>query len=372
MSAANDPSEQFSISLDFIGEQCVLAARGQLDAGAVTELSTLLEVVIANGYPSIVMDLADLDFMSSAALAVIAAAAHHLDELDRQLTIVSPSAAVWRLLDVAGMTHLTRPRPTEPTVDHLGPASARSGHHHDGNGGRDREAVTGLASDSGVVDGALRLVVSLARATVGGADGVSVSLRRHGHLTTVAASDRTIEEMDASQYATGQGPCVDASIEGRRFYAEALDVEQRWPSFTPRARALGINAILSSPLLASERPVGALNIYSRSPSAFGPDDQRLASVFASEASVIVADAGVDVSDDQQALRIRGALRTRQIIAQAQGVLMEREGIGEDMAYRRLRLFSQATGRPLRDRAVEVVASTAPSAIPAAGDDRWRE
>jgi AmiR/NasT family two-component response regulator len=85
----------------------------------------------------------------------------------------------------------------------------------------------------------------------------------------------------------------------------------------------------------------------------------------------VADAGVDVSDDQHALGIRDALRTRQIIAQAQGVLMEREGIAEDIAYRRLRLFSQETGRPLRDRAVEVVASTAPSAILAAGDDGWR-
>ena len=51
--------------------------------------------------------------------------------------------------------------------------------------------------------------------------------------------------------------------------------------------------------------------------------------------------------------------------------MEREGIAEDIAYRRLRLFSQETGRPLRDRAVEVVASTAPSAILAAGDDGWR-
>ena len=41
-----------------------------------------------------------------------------------------------------------------------------------------------------VVDGALRLVVALARATVGGADGASVSLHRHGRLLTVAATDR--------------------------------------------------------------------------------------------------------------------------------------------------------------------------------------
>ena len=133
-------------------------------------------------------------------------------------------------------------------------------------------------------------MVALARATVGGADGVSVSLRRHGHLATVAASDQTISDMDASQYATGEGPCVDASVKGRWFHAESLDTETRWPAFTPRAQALGINAILSSPLLVEDRPVGALNIYSRTAMAFAPKDQELASVFAAEASLVLTSA----------------------------------------------------------------------------------
>ena len=74
-----------------------------------------------------------------------------------------------------------------------------------------------------------------ARTSVNGADGVSVSLLRHGELMTVAASDETIMEMDTEQYATGEGPCVDASLRGRWFHAESLDIETRWPSFTPRA-----------------------------------------------------------------------------------------------------------------------------------------
>jgi len=136
----------------------------------------------------------------------------------------------------------------------------------------------------------------------GGADGVSVSLRRHGRLATVAASDQTISDMDAIQYATGEGPCVDASVEGRWFHAESLDTEFRWPAFMPGALALGINSILSSPLLARDKPVGALNIYSHTESAFAPKDQELASVFAAQASVILTDAGLDVTDEQLASR----------------------------------------------------------------------
>ena len=95
----------------------------------------------------------------------------------------------------------------------------------------------------------------------------------------MAASDQTITEMDADQYLTAEGPCVDASIQGRWFHAGSLETETRWPSFTPRARALGIMAILSSPLKALGRPVGALNIYSRTASTFDVEAQEAAAVF---------------------------------------------------------------------------------------------
>jgi hypothetical protein len=217
--------------------------------------------------------------------------------------------------------------------------------------------VTAIPSSTDVVDGALRLVVALARATVGGADGVSVSLRRNGRLATVAASDQTILDMDAHQYATGEGPCVDASVEGRWFHAEALEAESRWPAFTPKAQVLGINSILSSPLHAWKQPVGALNIYSRTPSAFASEDQRLASVFASEASIILTDAEVDVTDEEQSARFQRALVVRNVIAQAQGVIMEREGVTEGDAYTVLRIYSQRSGQTLLSRAQEITAST---------------
>src|ERR1700682_822893 len=99
-------------------------------------------------------------------------------------------------------------------------------------------------------------------------EGISVSLQRNEVLSTVAASDQTILEMDADQYATGEGPCVDASVEGRWFHVESLEREERWPAFAPKARQLGIRAILSSPLVVEDRPIGALNIYSRTTGAF--------------------------------------------------------------------------------------------------------
>jgi GAF domain-containing protein len=222
---------------------------------------------------------------------------------------------------------------------------------------RSVQQFTAIHSDDEVIDGALRLAVTLAHAVVGGADGVSVSLRRRGILSTVAATDQTISAMDSTQYETGEGPCVDASTVGHWFHAAALDRETRWPLFTPRARALGIQSILSSPLLVQSRPVGALNIYSRRAQAFAAQDQELAATFATEAASILSEAETDMTDDHLSIRFLGALRAREVIAQAQGVLMEREGLAEHEAYGVLRSFSRQNGRPLQERAEHIVDST---------------
>ena len=195
-------------------------------------------------------------------------------------------------------------------------------------------------------------MVALARAMVDGADGASVTLRRHGQLSTVAATDQTVLDMDSEQYAAKEGPCIDAAMTGHWFHAESLDAERRWPTFTPKARALGISAILSSPLLAHDVPVGALNIYSRTATAFAAHEQELAGVFATEASAILTEVGADVTDDQMASRVHRALRIREVIAEAQGVIMERQDVDENEAFDVLRRSSRLSGKPMRQGARE--------------------
>jgi hypothetical protein len=199
-------------------------------------------------------------------------------------------------------------------------------------------------------------VVDLARSCVNGADGVSVSLLRNGEFSTVAASDQTIMDMDAEQYATREGPTVDASLGGHCSHTESLDTETRWPSFTPKARVLGIRAILSSPLTALEAPVGALNIYSRTASSFDVGAQETAAVFALKASEVLSDARVDVDKAEMEIRFGEALRSREVISLAKGVIMEREGLGEDSAFSALLRLAAYKGTPLRQRAEEMVLS----------------
>jgi anti-anti-sigma factor len=355
----------FSIGASFVDGQVVLALRGEVDALTAPEFAAFFETVIDRGHRTVMLDLVGLRFMDASGLAVIAHGADRLEVLGGTLTIRTPAALIRQMLDITGFARLVMLGDRESDDGGLGPVATtdRVGAVAGPVAGPDAYPMTksvrqftAIHSDDEVIDGALRLAVTLARDVVAGADGVSVSLRRRGKLRTVAATDQTISTMDATQYDTGEGPCVDASTHGHRLHAASLGEETRWPSFTPRARALGIQAILSSPLLVQNRAVGALNIYSRTPAAFTEADQQLAATFALETSTILHEAETDVTDDHLSIRFLGALRAREVIAQAQGVLMERGGLAEHAANSTLRRLSLENGRPLQERAEHIVDS----------------
>lgn len=353
------------LSVCFSTPAVVVSVGGEVDLLTAPSLGALLWNLIDRGHTDVVIDLLEVGFMDASGLGVIAGARALLRPVGGALSIRSPSAAARRVLEIAGTGELIAAIvPLDPAAGVLGPEQ-RSGDHsgsvtsgRTGSMAADLARVAALPAGNGVIDASLRLVTALAGATVGGADGVSVSLRRHGQVTTVAASDETIAQMDRDQYATGEGPCLSAASEGHWFHIESLAEETRWPQFVPRALEDGIGSILSTPLMVSARPVGALNIYSNTERAFGPKDQELAALFATQASGILAEAGVDIATEEVAKRLQDALQGRETIAQAQGVVMARQGVTAEVAYAALRQSSKRTGTPVRHRAAEIVASTA--------------
>ena len=364
MTAGERALSDFSVAASFEDGQVILSLHGEVDVLTAPEFGAFFETMIDRGHHSVVLDLAELSFMDASGLAVIARGADRLEVTGGTLTIRTPMAMVGRMLEITGFARLVELEPGESAY-RPGPQQADGvirelvadrGPGHSDSVTKGVVKFTSLHSDNELIDGALRMAVSLAGVVVGGADGVSVSLRRRGTLTTVAATDQTVSNMDANQYQTGEGPCVDASTQGHWFHAESLEKETRWPAFTPRARALGIESILSTPLVVQERPVGALNIYSLTPWAFTLRDRELAAALAVRTSSLLSDADLSPIADELSIRFQGALRTREVIAQAQGVLMEREGISEQDAYVALRRFSLGNGRPLYERAENIVTS----------------
>jgi anti-anti-sigma factor len=349
-----------NFDVDAVGDRAVVAVRGALDARSALLLAGVLDALTDAGCRRLVVVGGGVTAIDAAALDVLARVSQRLSETGGSFRLRSPSEPIQKALEAgrgfefvvdAGASEPSEPQPTDVRDDAAGV----------GDGSREPDVVAGGAdvrprSSTATVDAALRLVTALAETTVENADGVSVTLERHGRVMTVAASDDAVKEMDAHQYQTGEGPCLAAKAEGRWFYIESLADETRWPNFVPLALEQGIHSILSSPLMTKERPQGALNIYSSTERAFGTRQQELAALFAEQASEILTTAEPDQTDEEVNRRLASALAARQVIHRAQGVIMEREGLTAEAAVSALHRAARAEGRTVADRATEVVDS----------------
>jgi GAF domain-containing protein len=131
-------------------------------------------------------------------------------------------------------------------------------------------------------------VASLACRTLPGCDAASVTMINDGRPSTPVQTDELATELDTAQYRSEHGPCLEAysvrQVVGAPI-AKDGDSARRWPQFTDAAVEAGIRSVLAVPLVANQRPVGALNIYSRGIEAFDDTQAETAALFSQQASI---------------------------------------------------------------------------------------
>jgi len=225
----------------------------------------------------------------------------------------------------------------------------------DDNSYRDEIAQLGaLLLRDHTVDTVLSKVVDVAARTIESASSVSVTLARGGVLVTTHFSAEEALELDVTQFRANAGPCLDAIERGDRVMsAREADVDV-WTAFCDQAEKLGVLGSMSTPLHAGNTTYGALNVYTREPTDFSPADIALAGTLAKQASVVVANATAFAEAASLNEQLREALTSRQVIGEAKGILIEREGCSRDDAFDMLRRASQRQNRKIRDIAEDIV------------------
>jgi GAF domain-containing protein len=195
----------------------------------------------------------------------------------------------------------------------------------------------------------LQRIVELAAAHLDGEVYASVSLvRQRRQVQTPAASDQRATRADQLQYETNQGPCLDAIWEQDTVQIDDLTTEQRYSAWARRVvEQTGIRSSLSLPLFTNEDSLGALNLYAPQPEAFDAQTRGEGLAFAAQAAVALRSAR-----DKEDLRV--AMATRNLIGQAQGILMERYKMTAEQAFAALSRISQQSNVKLRDVAQRLI------------------
>ncbi|HVE46462.1 MAG TPA: GAF and ANTAR domain-containing protein [Acidimicrobiales bacterium] len=199
----------------------------------------------------------------------------------------------------------------------------------------------------------LTRVAELSQQAVPNADFAGITMLVEGRPRTGVFTDETSPDIDATQYETGSGPCLDAFRNQIVYRIDSTDKETRWPAFSEAAAARGVKSTLSLPLVANHEGVGALNLYSHVEAAFSEEDEHVAMQFANQAGIVLANAQAYWDAHQLSQDLNEAMKSRAVIEQAKGILMA-QGRTADEAFQILVRASQRENTKLREVAGELV------------------
>jgi len=164
-------------------------------------------------------------------------------------------------------------------------------------------------------------------------------------------------EIDEAQYRSGEGPCMYAFGHQKTYRIDDTASDTRWPEFAAAALSHGIRATLSVPLAARGAGIGALNLYAENAGAFTGAHEKAVLVFAEQASIALANAQVYWDARELGENLSEAIKSREVISQAVGIVMSAGGRTPEEAFQVLASASQRENRKVRDIAAEIVTRT---------------
>jgi hypothetical protein len=176
-----------------------------------------------------------------------------------------------------------------------------------------------------------------------------------GRLETVAPTHDFLRDVDAAQYELQEGPCYEAAVDTVHITSPDLAADERFPRYGPVAVRAGIRAQAGVRLFDAPASSGALNLYSERVGAF-TDLGVLSQLFAHQSAVALDYA-------RQVDQLHQAVRSRQLIGQAVGMVMERYSVDEARAFGFLTRLSSHENMKLRlvaERLIETSATDGPA------------
>ncbi len=211
-----------------------------------------------------------------------------------------------------------------------------------------------LVSDE-VAAAAVEQLARVARDLVESAVGAGASLMDEaGKRVSTATTDRVATMADSLQYELRQGPCLSTWATSSVQRLDDTEADQRWPEWSAAARDLGIRSVLSAPMVFRGECIGALKVYSTSPSAFNLEDEHRLVLLSAAAATLLGIAATPEAPQQLTQALTEALADRQAIDSATGMLMERHQIDRDAARYQLMGESRRSGERLADVARGVI------------------
>lgn len=181
-----------------------------------------------------------------------------------------------------------------------------------------------------------------------------------GHEGVVGATDGAARTMEDLQFTLGEGPCLDASGQGRPVLQPDLaqTAPVLWPGFGPAVLDAGIAAIFAFPLQVGGIRLGVLDLYRDTPGTLDEAEVRVALTYADAAAVLLLHLQSQMEPGEGLHpQLADGMSSRPEVHQATGMISVQAAVGLTEALLLLRAHAFAHDRPVIDVARDVVRRT---------------
>ena len=116
------------------------------------------------------------------------------------------------------------------------------------------------------------------------------------------------------------------------------------------ARKERLGSMLSVPLIVKDKVIGVINVYTSHPHEFTETERDILTVVANQAAICIESTELMVKTKV----IQEELEVRKLVERAKGVLMKRQGLSEDEAFKRMRKASMDSRKTMREIAEAIL------------------
>lgn len=185
---------------------------------------------------------------------------------------------------------------------------------------------------------------------------VSVVVGDPAEAVAISTSNQEAQTVDAAQLLTDEGPSREVWQSGESALASGPEIEHQWQRFWNEVQQLNIGSILVVPIRVGDEVFGILNVYAEDVHAFDRESTQQIELFAEAVGAVLHHVDEEKQLRTLASQLEKAMRSREVIAQAKGILMAKYGCTAETALEKLKKVSQEKNIRVRVLAQEIVAS----------------
>lgn len=200
----------------------------------------------------------------------------------------------------------------------------------------------------------LEAVAQLVQRIVPGCDGASVALVVGDATITGASSSQLAIEADMVQYRHDEGPCLSAVDDRSTVRIDLVSHDERFEHFAPGAIEVGVESVLSIPLMSGDEGVGSINLYSTRPGAFSEQAPGLIGDLAEYATSLIVGSTLYESTVDLLARLVEVIDDSDQVAIAIGILVVRDHLTSVQAWEQLSSVAEEHGESVIEAARRLI------------------